>query len=167
MPTPYAHVAGNRSEGIGNHTEMLTDGLGLLYRSGKVTGIAEDVDQQGGFIRLRWVAGPYATANATRTCTAPGGLYKSAAPDYAKRQSVSINNTTQIDLAGPGGFRSDGHATSRHGRATAIRGAGAYASKGASRSSCLSSTYEREVSAAAASCFTLTPGTCDHAALGR
>jgi acyl-CoA hydrolase len=39
---------------LGIHTEMLTDGLGLLYRSGRVTGSRKTLDPGRWSIRLRW-----------------------------------------------------------------------------------------------------------------
>jgi len=69
------------------HTEMLTDGLGLLYRSGRVTGSRKTLDS--GKVVYTFALGSlalYATANRNPDLYChQGGVYELATHDHAKR----------------------------------------------------------------------------------
>jgi len=145
---------------LGVHTEMLTDGLGLLYRSGRVTGSRKTLDP--GKVVYTFAAGSlglYATANRNPH------LY-SRPVDYTNLphmimqndRVVSINNTTQIDLQGQAASESDGlrHISGTGGQLQFVRGA--YASKGGKSFICLSSTYEKRGERRSRIVLTLTPG---------
>ena len=130
---------------LGVHTEMLTDGIADLYRAGRVTGSAKQLDP--GKIVYTFVLGSqslYDTVNRNpdfHCCP----VDHTNLPHIIMQNDrvVAINNTTQIDLQGQAASESDGH---RHisgtgGQAQFVRGA--YASNGGKSFICLSSTYER------------------------
>ena len=130
---------------LGIHTEMLTDGLGLLYRSGRVTGSRKTLDP--GKITYTFALGScalYATANRNPAFYCHQVDYTNSPHIIMQNDKVvSINNTTQIDLQGQAASESDGH---RHisgtgGQLQFVRGA--YASKGGKSFLCLSSTYDK------------------------
>ncbi len=135
--------SGLRSLGI--HTEMLTDGLLDLYRSGRVDGGAKTLDR--GKVVYTFAMGSqalYDTVNRNRDFLCCPVEYTNA-PHVIMRNDrvVSINNTTQIDLQGQAASESDGH---RHisgtgGQLQFVRGA--YASNQGKSFICMSSTYER------------------------
>jgi len=130
---------------LGIHTEMLSDGVIDLYKSGKISGAKKQMDP-GEIV--------YSFGLGSRS------LYETIDhnPDFQCREVdhtnlphmimqndnvVAINNTTQIDLQGQAASESDGH---RHisgtgGQAQFVRGA--YASRGGKSFICLTSTYER------------------------
>jgi len=131
---------------LGIHTEMLTDGLGLLYRSGKVTGTRKTLDP--GKVVYTFALGSlalYATANRNPDLYCHQVDYTNMPHMIMQNDKVvSINNTTQIDLQGQAASESDGH---RHisgtgGQLQFVRGA--YASKGGKSFICLSSTFEKK-----------------------
>ena len=130
---------------LGVHTEMLTDGLGLLYRSGRVTGSRKTLDP--GKLVYTFALGSrtlYATANRNPHFYCHQVDYTNSPHIIMQNDKVvSINNTTQIDLQGQAASESDGH---RHisgtgGQLQFVRGA--YASKGGKSFLCLSSTYDK------------------------
>lgn len=130
---------------LGVHTEMLTDGIADLYKAGRVTGSAKQLDR--GKIVYTFVLGSqalYDTMNRNPDFeTHPVDYTNLPHVIMQNDRVVSINNTTQIDLQGQAASESDGH---RHisgtgGQAQFVRGA--YASKGGKSFICLSSTYER------------------------
>jgi acyl-CoA hydrolase len=130
---------------LGIHTEMLTDGLGLLYRSGRVTGSRKTLDP--GKVTYTFALGSialYATSNRNPDFFCHQVDYTNSPHIIMQNEKVvSINNTTQIDLQGQAASESDGH---RHisgtgGQLQFVRGA--YASKGGKSFICLSSTYEK------------------------
>jgi acyl-CoA hydrolase len=130
---------------LGIHTEMLTDGLGLLYRSGRVTGSRKTLDP--GKVTYTFALGScalYATANRNPDFYCHQVDYTNSPHIIMQNDKVvSINNTTQIDLQGQAASESDGH---RHisgtgGQLQFVRGA--YASKGGKSFLCLSSTYDK------------------------
>ena len=145
---------------LGIHTEMLTDGLALLYRSGRVTGSRKKLDP--GKVVYTFALGSlalYATINRNPH-------YYCRQVDYTNSphiimqndRAVSINNTTQIDLQGQAASESDGH---RHisgtgGQLQFVRGA--YASKEGKSFMCLSSTYEKHGERRSRIVFDLTQG---------
>src|SRR5438045_696448 len=145
---------------LGIHTEMLTDGLGLLYRSGRVTGSRKTLDP--GKVVYTFALGSlalYATANRNPDWYCHQVDYTNSPHIIMQNDKVvSINNTTQIDLQGQVASESDGH---RHisgtgGQLQFVRGA--YASKGGKSFICLSSTYEKRGERRSRIVFTLTPG---------
>ena len=145
---------------LGIHTEMLTDGLGLLYRSGRVTGSCKTLDP--GKVVYTFALGSlalYATANRNPHWYCHQVDYTNSPHIIMQNDKVvSINNTTQIDLQGQVASESDGH---RHlsgtgGQLQFVRGA--YASKGGKSFICLSSTYEKKGERRSRIVFTLTPG---------
>ncbi len=145
---------------LGVHSEMLTDGLIDLYKSGQVTGAAKTLDKGKSV---------YSFALGTRA------LYETidGNPDFLCCQVdytnpphiimrndrvIAINNTTQIDLQGQAASESDGH---RHisgtgGQLQFVRGA--YASSGGKSFICLASTYERRGVRKSRIVLDLTPG---------
>jgi acyl-CoA hydrolase len=145
---------------LGIHTEMLTDGLGLLYRSGRVTGAKKLLDP--GKVTYTFALGShslYATANRNPEMFCHQVDYTNSPHIIAQNDKVvSINNTTQVDLQGQVASESDGH---RHisgtgGQLQFVRGA--YASRGGKSFICLSSTYEKRGERRSRIVFSLTPG---------
>jgi acyl-CoA hydrolase len=145
---------------LGIHTEMMTDGLGMLYRSGRVTGSRKTLDR--GKVIYTFALGSlalYATANRNPDWYCHQVDYTNSPHIIMQNDNVvSINNTTQIDLQGQVASESDGH---RHisgtgGQLQFVRGA--YASKGGKSFICLSSTYEKRGERRSRIVFTLTPG---------
>lgn len=145
---PNAVCAVLRESGVrhlGMHTEMLTDGLVELYRSGQIDGSMKSIDK--GKHVFGFALGSkmlYETVHRNRDfhcCPA-----EHTNPPHVIMQNdrvVSINNTTQVDLQGQAASESDGH---RHisgtgGQLQFVRGA--YASKGGKSFMCLASTYEK------------------------
>jgi len=145
---------------LGIHTEMLTDGLGLLYRSGRVTGSRKTLDP--GKVVYTFALGSlalYATVNRNPHFYCQQVDYTNSPHMIMQNDKVvSINNTTQIDLQGQASSESDGH---RHisgtgGQLQFVRGA--YASQGGKSFICLSSTYEKRGERRSRIVFNLTPG---------
>jgi acyl-CoA hydrolase len=145
---------------LGIHTEMLTDGLGLIYRSGRVTGSRKTLDP--GKIIYTFALGScglYATLNRNPDFYCHQVDYTNSPHIIMQNERVvSVNNTTQIDLQGQAASESDGH---RHisgtgGQLQFVRGA--YASKGGKSFLCLSSTYEKRGDRRSRIVFNLTPG---------
>jgi acyl-CoA hydrolase len=145
---------------LGIHTEMLTDGLGLLYRSGRVTGARKTLDP--GKVVYTFALGSltlYATANRNPHLYCHQVDYTNSPHIIMQNDKVvSINNTTQIDLQGQAASESDGyrHISGTGGQLQFVRGA--YASKGGKSFMCLSSTYEKRGERRSRIVFTLTPG---------
>jgi len=160
---PNAVCALLRESGVrdlGVHSEMLTDGIVDLYKSGQVTGAKKTLDK-GKIV--------YSFALGTRT------LYETIDrnPDFhccqvdytnpphiimRNDRVIAINNTTQIDLQGQAASESDGH---RHisgtgGQLQFVRAA--YASTGGKSFICLSSTYEKRGVRKSRIVLDLTPG---------
>jgi acyl-CoA hydrolase len=145
---------------LGIHTEMLTDGLGLLYRSGRVTGSRKTLDP--GKVVYTFALGSlalYATVNRNPHFYCQQVDYTNSPHMIMQNDKVvSINNTTQIDLQGQASSESDGH---RHisgtgGQLQFVRGA--YASQGGKSFICLSSTYEKRGERRSRIVFNLTAG---------
>lgn len=145
---------------LGIHTEMLTDGLALLYRSGRVTGSRKTLDP--GKVTYTFALGSqslYATVNRNPDMYCHQVDYTNSPHVIMQNEKVvSINNTTQIDLQGQVASESDGH---RHisgtgGQLQFVRGA--YASKGGKSFICLSSTYEKRGERRSRIVFSLTAG---------
>jgi len=145
---------------LGIHTEMMTDGLGLLYRSGRVTGSRKTLDP--GKVTYTFALGSlalYATANRNPDMYCHQVDYTNSPNIIMQNEkAVSINNTTQVDLQGQVASESDGqrHISGTGGQLQFVRGA--YASKGGKSFICLSSTYEKRGERRSRIVFSLTPG---------
>lgn len=145
---------------LGVHTEMLTDGIGDLYRAGRITGARKTLDR--GTIVYTFSLGSsalYDLANRNSDMYCRQADYTNS-PHIIMRNDrvVSINNTTQVDLQGQAASESDGH---RHisgtgGQLQFVRGA--YASKGGKSFICLSSTYCKQGERRSRIVLNLTPG---------
>ncbi len=145
---------------LGIHTEMLTDGLGLLYRSGRVTGSRKALDP--GKVTYTFALGShslYATTNRNPDMYCHQVDYTNS-PSFIMQneKAVSINNTTQIDLQGQAASETDGqrHLSGTGGQLQFVRGA--YASKGGKSFICLASTYEKRGERKSRIVFSLTAG---------
>jgi acyl-CoA hydrolase len=145
---------------LGIHTEMMTDGLGLLYRSGRVTGSRKTLDP--GRVTYTFALGShslYATANRNPDMYCHQVDYTNSPYIIMQNEKVvSINNTTQVDLQGQVASESDGqrHLSGTGGQLQFVRGA--YASKGGKSFICLASTYEKRGDRRSRIVFSLTPG---------
>lgn len=145
---------------LGIHTEMLTDGIGELYRAGRVTGRAKQT--YPGKIVYSFALGTsalYETMHRNPDFHVLPVEYTNLPHEIMRNdRAVSINNTTQIDLQGQAASESDGH---RHisgtgGQLQFVRGA--YASKGGKSFICLASTYEKKGERRSRIVLNLTPG---------
>jgi acyl-CoA hydrolase len=145
---------------LGVHTEMLTDGIGDLYKAGRITGARKTLDP--GKIVYTFSLGSsalYALANRNSDMYCRQVDYTNSPHIIMQNDRVvSINNTTQIDLQGQAASESDGH---RHisgtgGQLQFVRGA--YASKGGKSFICLSSTYCKQGERRSRIVLNLTPG---------
>ncbi len=131
---------------LGVHTEMLTDGIVELYKSGQVTGAHKALDP--GKVVFTFALGlrtlyEAIDRNPDMLCCP---VEYTNMPHMIMRNDnvVSINSTTQIDLQGQASSESDGH---RHisgtgGQLQFVRGA--YASNGGKSFICMPSTYEKK-----------------------
>ena len=131
---------------LGIHTEMLTDGIVDLYRSGHVTGARKQLDP--GKITYSFALGSRylydAVDNNPDFWCCPVDDTNLPHIVMQNDRAVAINNTTQIDLQGQAASESDGH---RHisgtgGQLQFVRGS--YASKGGKSFICLASTYDKK-----------------------
>ena len=145
---------------LGVHTEMLTDGIGDLYKAGRITGARKTLDP--GKIVYTFSLGSsalYALADRNSDMYCRQVDYTNSPHIIMRNERViSINNTTQIDLQGQAASESDGH---RHisgtgGQLQFVRGA--YASKGGKSFICLSSTYCKQGERRSRIVLNLTPG---------
>jgi acyl-CoA hydrolase len=145
---------------LGIHTEMMTEGLGLLYRSGRVTGSRKTLDP--GKVTYTFALGSralYATANRNPDMYCHQVDYTNSPYIIMQNEKVvSVNNTTQVDLQGQVASESDGqrHISGTGGQLQFVRGA--YASKSGKSFICLSSTYEKRGERRSRIVFSLTPG---------
>jgi acyl-CoA hydrolase len=145
---------------LGIHTEMLTDGIADLYKSGRITGSRKTLDP--GKIAYTFALGSsalYAVIDRNPDCFCRPVDYTNS-PHIIMRNDrvVSINNTTQIDLQGQAASESDGH---RHisgtgGQLQFVRGA--YASKGGKSFICMAYTYQKLGEPRSRIVLNLTPG---------
>ncbi len=145
---------------LGVHTEMLTDGIIDLYKSGKVTGGRKAL--YPGKVAYTFALGSkrlYDTLDHNVDFTCLPVDYTNLPHNIMQNdRTVSINNTTQIDLQGQAASESDGH---RHisgtgGQLQFVRGA--YASKEGKSFICLSSTYDKKGDRRSRIVLNLTPG---------
>jgi acyl-CoA hydrolase len=131
---------------LGVQTEMLTDGIADLYRSGQITNARKRLHP--GRSVFTFGLGRkmlYDTVHRNPDFLSLD-VDQTNLPHMIMQNDnvVSINNTTSIDLTGQAASESDGH---RHisgtgGQAQFVRGA--YASKGGKSFVCLASTYEKK-----------------------
>jgi acyl-CoA hydrolase len=148
------------AQDLGIHTEMLTDGIIDLYRSGRVTGARKQLDP--GKLVCTFALGsshlyeaidwnPDIEFHAVDYTNLPQNI-------MLNDKVVAINNTTQIDLTGQAASETDGHRhlTGTGGQAQFARGA--YASKGGKSFICLASTFERRGETRSRIVLSLTPG---------
>ena len=145
---------------LGVHTEMMTDGLAVLYKAGRITGARKQLNP--GKAVYTFALGSrhlYDTLDRNHDMHCCPVDYTNAPHIIMQNDRViSINNTTQIDLQGQAASESDGH---RHisgtgGQLQFVRGA--YASKGGKSFICLSSTYEKRGDRRSRIVLNLTPG---------
>ena len=134
------------AKNLGVHTEMMTDGIGELYKAGRITGDHKQLNKAKiaytfslGSSWLYEMLG----RNHDFECW-PVDYTNSPHVIMQNDNVVSINNTTQIDLQGQAASESDGH---RHisgtgGQLQFVRGA--YASKNGKSFICLASTYDKK-----------------------
>jgi acyl-CoA hydrolase len=145
---------------LGIHSEMLTDGIIDLYKSGAITGSAKTLDPgKSVFSFALGSQGLYRTIDRNQDFLCCPIEYTNL-PHMVMRNGrfVAINNTTQMDLQGQASSESSGH---RHisgtgGQLQFVRGS--YASKGGKSFICLSSTYERHGIRKSRIVLDLTPG---------
>jgi acyl-CoA hydrolase len=148
------------AKNLGVHTEMMTDGIGELYKAGRITGDHKQLNK--GKISYtfslgsRWLYDMLGR-NKDFECW-PVDYTNSPHIIMQNENVVSINNTTQIDLQGQAASESDGH---RHisgtgGQLQFVRGA--YASKNGKSFICLASTYDKKGERRSRIVFELTKG---------
>ena len=155
-----ALLAESDVQDLGVHSEMLTDGIVDLYRSGQVTGANKSLNT--GKVVYSFALGTralYETIDRNPDFLCCQVDYTNP-PDIIMQNDrvISINNTTQIDLQGQAASESDGH---RHisgtgGQLQFVRGA--YASSGGKSFICLASIYERRGVRKSRIVLDLTPG---------
>ncbi len=142
------------------HTEMMTDGIGELYKAGRITGANKTLNQ--GKIVYTFALGSralYAMLNRNKDMECFPVDYTNSPHIIMQNDNVvSINNTTQVDLQGQAASESDGH---RHisgtgGQLQFVRGA--YGSKGGKSFICLASTYDKRGERKSRIVLNLTPG---------
>ncbi len=145
---------------LGVHTEMMTDGIIDLYKSGRITGAHKRLDP--GKLTYSFALGSrglYDTLHENVEMHCCPVDYTNLPHMIMQNDNViSINNTTQIDLQGQAASESDGH---RHisgtgGQLQFVRGA--YASKGGKSFICLASTYDKRGERRSRIVLNLTPG---------
>lgn len=130
---------------LGVHTEMLTDGIIDLYRSGHITGAQKTLDP--GKLVSTFALGSrelYDEIDHNSDIEFHAVDYTNLPHNIMQNDRVvAINNTTQMDLTGQAASETAGHRhlTGTGGQAQFARGA--YASKGGKSFICLSSTYEK------------------------
>ena len=145
---------------LGVHTEMLTDGLVDLYKSGQITGSEKTLNSEE--IVFSFALGSqslYAALDRNKDFLCCPANYTNLPHIIMQNDRVvAINNSTQIDLQGQAASESDGH---RHisgtgGQLQFVRGA--YASSGGKSFICLASTYEKRGARRSRIVLNLTPG---------
>jgi acyl-CoA hydrolase len=140
-----ASLLDSGAKDLGIHTEMLTDGLVALVKSGQVTSSRKAL--HAGKHVFSFAAGTedlYRFVDRNNDfLVLPVDQTNPPAIIQQNPRVVAINNTTQIDLQGQAASESDGH---RHisgtgGQAQFVRGS--YAAPGGKSFICLSSCYEK------------------------
>jgi acyl-CoA hydrolase len=148
------------AKNLGIHTEMMTDGIGELYKAGRITGDHKQINKHKISYTFglgsRWL---YEMLGRNTDFECWPVDYTNAPHIIMQNDNVvSINNTTQVDLQGQAASESDGH---RHisgtgGQLQFVRGA--YASKNGKSFICLASTYDKKVERRSRIVFDLTKG---------
>jgi acyl-CoA hydrolase len=145
---------------LGIHSEMLTDGMVDLVKSGQVTGARKALDP--GKHTYSFALG----TNRLYQAIDQNPDFHCCPVDYTNmphnimknERTVAINNTTQIDLTGQAASESDGlrHISGTGGQLQFVRGA--YAAPAGKSFICLSSVYERGDIRKSRISLSLTPG---------
>ncbi len=145
---------------LGLHSEMLTDSMVDLVRSGQATGSQKAINT--GKHVYSFALGSkrlYETINNNKDFQCCPADYTNP-PHIIMQNSktVAINNTTQVDLTGQAASESDGfrHISGTGGQLQFVRGA--YASEGGKSFICLSSVFEKGDIRKSRIVLTLTPG---------
>lgn len=155
-----ASLLDSGASNLGIHSEMLTDSMVDLVRSGQVTGAFKTLDT--GKHTYSFALGSrrlYETIDDTPEFHCCPADYTN--PPHIIMQNdrvVAINNTTQIDLTGQAASESDGfrHISGTGGQLQFVRGA--YASQGGKSFICLSSVFEKGEVRKSRIVLNLTPG---------
>ena len=131
---------------LGIHTEMLTDGIVDLYRSGRITGARKQLDP-GKMVCTFALGAQYLYDFVDRNPQVEFHPVEYTNMPHIIMQNdrvAAINNTTQIDLLGQAASESDGfrHISGTGGQLQFVRAA--YASKGGKSFICLASTYDKK-----------------------
>lgn len=130
---------------LGIHTEMLTDGMIDLYRTGRVTGRHKQL--LPGKVTYSFALGSkklYDTVDRNPDFQCCAVDFTNLPHSIMQNDRVTaINNTTQMDLQGQAASESDGyrHISGTGGQLQFVRGA--YASRGGKSFICLASTYDK------------------------
>ncbi len=145
---------------LGLHSEMLTDSMVDLVRSGQANGSLKNIDT--GKHVYSFALGSqrlYETIdnNPDFHCC-PADYTNPPHIIMQNSKAVAINNTTQVDLTGQAASESDGfrHISGTGGQLQFVRGA--YASEGGKSFICLSSVFEKGDVRKSRIVLTLTPG---------
>jgi acyl-CoA hydrolase len=131
---------------LGIHTEMMTDGIVDLYRTGRVTGARKQINP--GKMTCTFALGSqylYDFVDHNPEVEFHPVDYTNLPQTIMRNENVvSINNTTQVDLQGQAASETDGfrHISGTGGQLQFVRGA--YGSTGGKSFMCLASTYERK-----------------------
>ncbi len=131
---------------LGIHTEMMTDGIVDLYRSGRITGAKKQINQ--GKMVCTFALGAqylYDFIDHNPEVEFHPVDYTNIPHIILQNDNVAaINNTTQMDLQGQAASESDGfrHISGTGGQSQFVRGS--YASKGGKSFVCLASTYDKK-----------------------
>lgn len=131
---------------LGIHTEMMTDGIVDLYRTGRVTGARKQLNP-GKMVCTFALGAQYLYDFIDRNPEVEfHPVDYTNLPHNIMRNDrvVSINNTTQVDLQGQAASETDGfrHISGTGGQLQFVRGA--YGSKGGKSFMCLASTYDKK-----------------------
>ncbi len=147
MPNAVCSLLAESSiKDLGIHTEMMTDGIVDLYRTGRINGSRKQMDT--GKIVCTFAMGskylydfidhnPEVEFHPVDHTNLPHKIMRND-------NVAAINNTTQIDLQGQAASESDGfrHISGTGGQLQFVRGA--YASRGGKSFICLASTYDKK-----------------------
>ncbi len=145
---------------LGLHSEMLTDSMVNLVRSGQANGSNKSMDTgQHVYSFALGSESLYDTVNDNPAFSVRQSDYTNLPHNIMRNEKVvAINNTTQIDLTGQAASESDGfrHISGTGGQLQFVRGA--YASRGGKSFICLSSVFEKGDVKRSRIVLNLTPG---------
>lgn len=146
MPNAVCSLLAESSiKDLGIHTEMMTDGIVDLYRSGRITGAKKQLNP--GKMVCTFALGAqylYDFIDHNPEVEFHPVDYTNIPHVIMQNDNVAaINNTTQMDLQGQAASESDGfrHISGTGGQCQFVRGS--YASKGGKSFICLASTYDK------------------------